>query len=156
MYDINILLKLEQVTDRERSGAVRRNRGAAEGVTARPLGRAARRAEYCSCIDAMACFRPIQMYIRRCYSYSIRLIRTKTRLKVGHVESRGPTGSADKEEGDRPDGQPPIWSLRAMSRATIDEVPRGLSGVFFLVSSSYDALSTLSNAQIPASPCPDD
>lgn len=38
MYDINILLKLEQVTDRERSGAVRRNRGPAEGVRARPEG----------------------------------------------------------------------------------------------------------------------
>ena len=38
MYDIHLLLKLEQVTDRERSGAVRRNRGAAEGVRARPEG----------------------------------------------------------------------------------------------------------------------
>ena len=50
-------------------------------------------------------------------------------MEVSRPESRGPTGSADKGEGDRPDGQPPnLEPTSNEPRATIDEVPRGLSG----------------------------
>ena len=50
-------------------------------------------------------------------------------MEVSRPESRGPTGHADKGEGDRPDGQPPnLEPTSNEPRATIDEVPRGLSG----------------------------
>ena len=96
-------LILEQVTDRERSGAVRRNRGAAEGVRARPEGaRSPEGGVSNRCPGAH--FRPIQTYIK-IILYTICLIRTK-RDEVSRMESREPTGHADKGEGDRPDGQP--------------------------------------------------
>lgn len=83
-------------------------------------------------------------------------------MEVSRMESREPTGHADKEEGDRPDGQPPnLEPMSHESRATIDEVPRGLSGDCHRGSSSGSAHRMTLHPRnrmhkFPAPPCPDD